>query len=139
VLGVDEAGSAWFAVRDADAVTGVGADTVTGDTLVADGAWHHVVAVMDVPSGQLALHVDGALDHPPFTMEQNDGSGFAQDTMEDVDPITVGHGRAPTTGDVVAEFGGMIDELSVYTRALTAADAQALSAAGVAGKCGASR
>lgn len=84
-------------------------------------AWNHVAAVYDQSTGTRRIYVNGAQ------------AGERTDP-----PITVVQGRAPVmigaasaTGDF---FNGLIDEISFYSRALSAAEIEAIYGAGSAGK-----
>lgn len=91
-----------------------------------DGNWHHVVGTYDGAS--VRLYVDGA----------EVGSGSPSN-------IVIAYGLSNTndlfigsyaTGEPRFDFPGLVDELSVYNRALSAADVQAIYSAGSAGKSG---
>ncbi len=82
--------------------------------LVADGNWHHVVAT--VTTGSLRLYVDNA------------SSGSGGGTLGTVDPsapLTIG-GESTT----VSDYEGKLDDIRVYTRALTTGDVNELYALG---------
>lgn len=98
-----------------------------GQTLInapiSPGAWHHVVATRD-SSDVIKLYVDGQstgtfLRQAPKA-ESTSGSSFAIGGWDD------GHSEF---------FPGLIDEVSVYNRALSASEVQAIFNAGSAGKC----
>jgi len=76
--------------------------------LITLGSWIHAVTTYDAPTQTLKLYLDGVLT----------------DTLTDVDPIAVGDrtmmvGSMPTTSST-RTFDGPLDEVRVYTRALTA-------------------
>src|SRR5437667_4694674 len=74
-----------------------------------DGTWHHVAGVLR--SGLAELYVDGVL--------------VAQDTTN---PITSVRTSTQTTlGQVASDFVGDIDEVRIFTRALTVAEIAALA------------
>jgi hypothetical protein len=90
-----------------------------------DGNWHHVVGTYD--GANVRLFVDGA----------EVGNGTPTN-------IRIAYGL-PTTnnlflgsyrGDTTSIFNGLVDEPSVYNRALSPAEIQAIFAAGSAGKTG---
>ena len=90
--------------------------------VVVDGSWVHAVGVYD-GSSQLGLYINGA----PVGFSAANG------------PITASgnplmFGRDPSNPTTRA-FNGLIDEVSLYNRALTATEVQALYAAGGSGKC----
>ena len=97
--------------------------------VVADGAFHHLAAVLNRASNTLAIYLDGALQQTNNVSGlgslQNNGRLFLGQQSLDV----------PSTSGVA--LNGVLDELSIYNRALSAAEIQALFNAGSAGKCGA--
>jgi hypothetical protein len=115
-------GKAYFALRDA-------ADTlvsVSSPAPLSLNVFHHVVGVRNASSGNrtLALYVDGvavASAPDPTT------ASLARNTADLI-------GRRFPCGDT-GTFNGLIDEVTVYGRALTAAEVQRLFVAGSAGKC----
>ena len=135
ILRVTEDGVARWGIRDADAPLGNDGDAVTGSTDLTDGEWHHVVAVMDPSGPALSLYVDGQLDHVAETMQDNDGSGFAEDGDSETDPVTIGFSIQSITGAYINAYTGLIDELSVYDDALSTGEIASLYGAGIAGKC----
>ena len=89
-------------------------------------AWNHVVGVYDQSTGTRNIFVNGVL------LKSRTDS-----------PITIYNGVAPLSigadyrggGQVVGYFDGLVDEVSLYSRALTTNEIAALYAAGSAGKC----
>ena len=77
---------------------------------VNDGQWHHVAGVYD--GTNMFLYVDGTLDvSKPAT------GAIVQNSY----PVCIGHNaEAPASS-----FNGLIDEVSLYNRALTASEIQA--------------
>lgn len=94
---------------------------------VNDGQFHHVVVTYD---GALeTLYLDGAsIGSTPLTQE-----GYASTYYYQLGTGITG-GWEATTGDWFP-FAGVIDEPSIYSRALSAAEVAALFNAGSAGKC----
>ncbi len=91
-----------------------------GSRNVNDGQWHHVAAVYD--GTNKFLYVDGTLDvSAPAT------GSIAPNSY----PVYIGE-NAEATGRI---FNGLEDEISLYNRALTAAEVQSIYSAGSAGKC----
>ena len=85
-----------------------------GSTSVDDGQWHHVAATYD--GATMKVYVDGHLDGSvPHTGNGQTGTSA----------ILIG---ARSDGTNASNFPGMIDELSVYNRALSSAEIQALAA-----------
>ena len=117
--GENVAGQKWiFRVQDSNGQAGairieVNGGYQVGDTDLRDGQWHHVAAVL-IDDGspnvtEILLYVDGVLE----------GSSASQDTpidTADTHDVWIGfdHSSRP--------FPGLIDELRIYDRALTADD-----------------
>jgi hypothetical protein len=81
--------------------------------------WHHVAMTYDRVSGVTSLYVDGQ------TLGQ---TNFGAITPMTFYPVTIGNGAA-------GRFYGAIDELTIYNRALTAAEIQLIHEAAAGGKC----
>ncbi len=102
---------------------------VRGTTDIIDGQWHHVAGTYD-GSGSASgvkLYVDGVLES--MIVEQDD---LGANTILNNAPLTIGT-RKDNTADVA--FNGLIDEVEVYNRALTASEIQSIYNAGSDGKC----
>ncbi len=81
---------------------------------VADGNWHHIVAVANSGSGTLKLYIDG------LDVQGVLSSAGSWPTINNTDAMRIGSSN--TTG----YFAGPIDEVRVYNTALTAAQIQSL-------------
>jgi hypothetical protein len=91
-------------------------------SVVFDNKFHHIAAVYDQAS--LRLYVDGLLESScPYSSLNLAGS-----------VITIGQ-QGSGARMSWTYFHGLIDELSIYSRALSAGQIQALYAAGSVGKC----
>jgi len=89
-----------------------------GSRNVYDDQWHHVAGVYD--GINMFLYVDGTLDvSQPATGSISLNS----------DPMCIG---ANGNGYF---FDGLVDEVSIYNRALTASEIQSIYSAGISGKC----
>lgn len=96
--------------------TGAGASSVvTGNTAVTQNAWHHVAVVFTGPT-TVNLYLDGVLDK----------TGSETQTLAGVSANRF-IGKNNNLGDA---FGGKIDDLRVYNRALSATEIQQLSISG---------
>ena len=91
-----------------------------GSRNVYDGQWHHMAGVYD--GTNMFLYVDGTLD-----VSQPATGSISQNSS----PLCIGQ-TAESTGYF---FNGLIDEASIYNRALTASEIQSIYAAGAGGKC----
>ena len=90
-------------------------------------AFHHLAGTyLQVYPGRIdmALYVDGAV------IASGIFYGNLENTVNDV-PVTIG----ATLPDSSEHFDGVIDEMSLYNRALSSEEIQAIYAAGSAGKC----
>ncbi|MHB8519340.1 MAG: LamG-like jellyroll fold domain-containing protein [Limisphaerales bacterium] len=91
-----------------------------------DGKFHHVaVSIRRAASDGGKLYVDGqvVLTFDP-TSERGD--------LSNGEPLRIGN---PATPGLPSVFAGMIDEVALYNRALTAQEVQAIFTADIAGKC----
>src|SRR5262249_35873298 len=102
----------------------------TNDAVLASGSWHHVAATFDVATQEIKIYVDGVAVPVSF-LPGNDK------TISAITPC-----RSPMRiGALVGDSGmpsdfwaGRIDEADIYSRALSAAEIQAIFAAGSRGK-----
>lgn len=95
---------------------------------VAYNQWKHIAATLDGASGVMRLYVDGAIGAQTTTTVRPIG---------DLDPNfqpSVAIGNASGTS-YNFPFNGLIDEMSVYSRALSQSEVQGIFTAGVLGKC----
>lgn len=82
---------------------------VGGGPNLNDGQWHHLAATCAVAAGQITVYVDG---------RKVGGQGLPPDLMRTVDePLRFGAGTR-----------GILDEVRIYGRALSAAEVQRLAA-----------
>jgi len=126
-----------FALSIAGAYTGKGKETsprMTGhatseingrffpsEAVVADGQWHHLVTTFD--GTEQNLYVDGKLQHGGKRW-----TGVVEANRFD---LTIGANRSnpdPRLDEVGASFGGIIDEVMFYDRAVSAAEVQQIMA-----------
>lgn len=98
-----------------------GADLIAGPDLI-DGQPHHVAGTYD--GERLRLYVDGRLVGCHVDTETID--------FDVASPLYIGR-RPELTFD--GDWNGLIDELSIYSRALCGAEIAAIHAAGGSGKC----
>jgi hypothetical protein len=95
---------------------------INSQTMAQRGVWYHVAASYD--GNQSILYVNGVA-------EASATPGFALDY--DTTPLFIG--TTGTWAPYLNMFGGMIDEGSIYNRALSAGEIAAIYNAGSAGKC----
>ncbi len=91
-------------------------------TAVQRGVWYHVATTYD--GNQLTLYVNGVAEASAI-------AGFPLDYG--TEPVFIG--TTGVSGVYINMFAGIIDETSIYNRALSASEIQAIYAVGSAGKC----
>ncbi|NOS70577.1 MAG: LamG domain-containing protein [Verrucomicrobia bacterium] len=118
---VSEFGVVKFLVRDVNGLLGLAVSPAA-----ASNQFHHVVGVRDVNGvvKTLRLYLDGVL----VDTQPDDSTGAIAINAPDW------IGRRNTCGSDNV-FNGIIDEVSIYNRALTPLEVQAIFNAGSAGKC----
>ncbi len=93
-----------------------GGNDDNADTIMQTNAWHHIAAVFDPASGGMqALFLDGVK-----TLSQSPASVI----IPDPDPTTI---RIGCRGDDSNYYPGVIDEVRVYSRALSDAEIATLA------------
>ena len=122
-LTVESDGTLKFHVQPGPAIDLNGSNLKTP---LSTGQWTHVAATLDDTTGLMSLYVNGLL---------------AAQTTTDVRPLATLSGGNPGVGIGNANgtathdpFNGLIDELSVYNRALTAGEVLGIFKAGSGGK-----
>jgi choice-of-anchor C domain-containing protein len=95
---------------------------INSQTIAQRGVWYHVAGTYD--GNQSKLYVNGVL-------EASATPGFALDY--DTTPIFIG--TSGTWPPYLSMFGGILDEVSIYNRALPQSEIQAIYNAGTSGKC----
>ena len=86
---------------------------ITGNRSIADGQWHHIACVRE-SDGTLKIYIDGVLDTE------------ATLPLRNVDISLAPRIGGDTVAPYAAKFNGVIDEVSIYGRALSPAEIQAL-------------
>ena len=101
--------------------------TATSTTSITPGQWYHVVNTWDA-SGGLRIYINGAFDNSVAQATYSASGG------SNVVSVALGalNGAAGSTENY---FAGLIDEVRIYNRALSAAEIQALYKSG-AGRIG---
>lgn len=115
-------GSLRFSVED----TGDTASAaVTGALSYVADTWHHIAVVWNLPADRLFIYVDGVLSATSTTNVNG--------TLGNVNTLYVGDSRltaglnGPPTGWTVNSADGYLDEVRLYSSALSAADVAAVS------------
>jgi hypothetical protein len=110
-VGVNSSGEIACFFNDSDS-----SDTTehSGDSVVADGFWHHVVVVRDGVADTLAIYVDGVREN----LVDQSGDTITDGRFESDAPVTLG--SFMYEGTSIAFYGGLLDEVAVYNRPLSA-------------------
>jgi glycoprotein endo-alpha-1,2-mannosidase len=118
--GADGPGEKWvFRVRpDGELRVGVNGGGVIGATQVNDGTWHHVAAVL--PEGasdanQIELYVDGEIETQTTS------------TSKAINTANVYKVKIGVFGSSLRYFNGLIDDVRIYSRALSETEIEALA------------
>ena len=102
---------------------GWGHGTVTGTSNVADGKWHFIAGIYEGPGTNIArIYVDGV----------EEGATAITEPATALGTFEIGRFLNGTGG---GQFNGMIDEVAVFSRALSAEEMLAIYQAGGAGMC----
>lgn len=103
--------------------------TTPSRSVLIDGSWHHLAVTLD--GTQTSIYIDGLLQPLSIGSGTNHGDwgGFATPVN-----ATIG-ARVLSTGLLAQAFAGNLDEVSLYDRALSAAEIGSIEAAGTEGKC----
>ncbi len=97
-------------------------DYLTGTSVVADGQWHHIAVVRDGATGQNRLYVDGELQAAKSVTYT---AGFDSPTAAvNIGWLSLGSGY---------RFGGLLDDVAIYGRALGTAEVQEHYGVGLTG------
>ena len=93
------------------------------NTPAAVGAWNHIAVTYDRATGLATLYLNGALS------AQSSFGNFTPGTRGDI------YLGGTSGSSSMYDFEGALDEMSLYSRALTMAEVRAIFRAGAAGKC----
>jgi len=107
---------------------------IVGTTDLCDNEWHHVAAVLENDGSpvleEIKLYVDGAEE----TISYIDDEDLVINTVEDADQGMLIGGSADPEGDpntISLPFGGLIDDVRIYDRALIAGQIEQLYQGGL--------
>lgn len=122
LLELEDGGMPFFRFRSG--ASGAGLHTVYGGSAIDDGTWHMVVGVRDVTGGMEYAYID---DKAPGT---NAITGEALEALTNAngqsDPAVIGGYHEEDGTNIVDLNAGMIDEVAVIDRALTAQEIAAI-------------
>jgi len=107
-LRIDANGKAQFFLKDSNAIP----LSVNGVSNIANNSWHHVVGVRDHTENKIKIYVDGTIE---ISVIDTLTGGF--DSYGDLGIGYSGYGNW-------WYFNGLIDEVAIYHRALTASEIQ---------------
>jgi hypothetical protein len=116
--------SLWYQGGALNGIAGGSGAAVSYSWAPLTGTWHHVAYTFDSSGGAQALYIDGA---------QVAGGTNAVSISYDSHPLMIG--AEVENESVQFGFPGVIDELALYSRALTAAEVQNIYYASASGKC----
>lgn len=132
IFNLNDQGRLQFAVTDCG--TGDCGWTAPGDggsrqavqspVRIDDNVFHHVAGVRH--SSGYELYVDGQLIATRIESARNSDNNV---------PLFIGIQAIATDGSIINPFSGVIDEVEIFNRALSALEIQAIFDAGSAGKC----
>ncbi|MEW6157004.1 MAG: immunoglobulin domain-containing protein, partial [Verrucomicrobiota bacterium] len=107
------------------------AQELSGKAFVSDGRFHHVMLVRNQESATMDIFVNGVLDASVLLT----ATGPLQNDDGEPDPLVIGAEYLPSQRTKTLHFKGMIDEVLLFHRALSAEEIQAIYNAGSAGLC----
>ena len=113
-----------FGIGDA---TGTGT-TINSHTPLANNQWYYVAATLDGNTGNMSIYINGVLAAETNTVIRPFGALIPAEDPE------IGIGNAGTTCWDYVPFNGDLDEISLYSRALSASEIQAIYQKGSSGK-----
>ena len=97
--------------------------SIQGTTDLTDGAWHHIVAVRDASASRIHLYVDGS---PEADASAAYSAGFSStEAAINIGWLDLSRGF---------HFDGLVDEVALYGRALSAAEVEDRYHNGTAGR-----
>lgn|ERR1700681_3859864 len=102
--------------------------TLLSSMKIPAATWTHLVAVRDASCSKVYLYVNGVL----AALASDPTSGSGKPSLANTGPDYIGRRMTCGTNN---PFNGGIDEVSIYSRALTECEIKALYNAGCAGKC----
>lgn len=107
-VGINAVGQARFRLRD---ILDNDYELVS-TTVVADGEWHHIVAIHDSDNDKLMLYIDGQPEPESGLSNATYVGGFSAPLK----PLNIGYIGTGGTGS--NHFGGDLDEIAIYNLAL---------------------
>jgi hypothetical protein len=99
---------------------GTGTESVAASTTVNAGAWYHVVATVQEPYSATGSYAEAQIYVNGVRVSPTNGNTFTTVYSTNLQ-LTIG-ARANASGVVNEAFQGIIDDVHIYSRALTASD-----------------
>ena len=126
-LSLDQGRVVYFAISDVDHQRDASFHQFkSGPNAVTLQAWNHLAAVYDQTNGIRRIYVNG--------VEITNRTDSPITVFNGAAPLSLGAGR-PGSTDIVNPFDGLLDEVSFYSRALSAFGSKASITPASAGKC----
>lgn len=94
----------------------------TDDAVLTAGAWQHVAATFDVATGAITIYVNGVAVSSSFVPGHDATITAISDSSS---PIRIGS-YVSSSGTLRGFWDGLIDEVGVFNRALSAAEVQSI-------------
>jgi hypothetical protein len=110
-------------------LVGVGEFLLTGPFAIPTNSWTHIAATYD--RTQMRLYINGVLQAELAATQPMATAAIGEATLGAIQLYSVACGY----GDLAEFYAGLIDELAVYRRALSAAEILAIYNSGAVGKC----
>ncbi len=114
-----------------DAAGNIARGIDTDNAVLSTGIWQHVAATFDLATQEIKIYVNGI--EVPSTLISGASSTITS-IADSNTPVRIGT-FVNSLGNFDAFWGGLIDEVDIYNRALSASEIQAIYNAGSAGKC----
>jgi concanavalin A-like lectin/glucanase superfamily protein len=114
--------------------TDVGSYIASVNPVIKFGQWQHVAVTADIATNQVRLYLNGR----PVATSVVGGSPNLSGRFADVSHLFIGQRQGSDTPEGeggAARFNGLVDEVAVYNRALSADEIQAIFIVGPRGKC----
>ena len=109
-------------------------DFLSDPGLIALGQWQHIAATADTTTGQVLAYLNGNPVPLKAGLEPSTISG----QLVNVNHLFIGQRQSSDTDEGVvggSHYKGLVDEVEVFNRALSAAEIQGIFNAGTRGKC----
>ena len=113
-------------VADLRSIGGANASFWTAYNTISTNVFQHIALTWDKNSGNASIYINGV---------QMTNFNFGDISPQTSFPVSIGKRTSPNAYRGGDTYNGKVDELSIYSRALSASEIQAIYAAGAGGKC----